>query len=289
MNEQNLAGSQMAKRDGAVIAEPAAKEDGQRSIQSVELGFRLIGCLEEASAPMGLKDLSAAAGMAPSKAHLYLVSFRRVGLVLQESDSGRYSLGPYALQLGLSALRKLDVARLSRDVLRALAADTGAASHLTIWGNRGPCLVQRVDGPWPLPLSLQIGYVLPIVPTATGRVFLSYLPRATTAQLIAEERARTREDIDYSEATISRIIEETRAREIARTDGLLNIGWSALSSPIWSHDGSIAAAITIVGPSSGFDTSLTGRIAKRLRAAAHEVSTQMGWGTGTWSVTKLSP
>jgi DNA-binding IclR family transcriptional regulator len=268
----------MAERGGAVTDGPMAKEDGQRSIQSVELGFRLIRCLEEAPGPLGLKELSAAAGMAASKAHLYLVSFRRVGLVQQESENGRYSLGPYALQLGLSAMRKLDVARLSRDVLRTLSEDTGEACYLAVWGNRGPCIIQRVDGPRPLPLSLQVGYVLPTVPTATGRVFLSYLPRAVTAALVAEERSVARENIDFTDAAIARIIEETRARELARTDGLLNIGWTALSSPILQHDGGIAGAMTVIGPNAAFDASLSGRVAKRLLAAAREVSAQLGWG-----------
>lgn len=268
----------MARRAAAGVEGAPPKEDSQRSIQSVELGFRLIRCLEEAPGPMGLKELSAAAGMAASKAHLYLVSFRRVGLVQQESESGRYTLGSYALQLGLSAMRKLDVARLSRDVLRQLSEDTGEASYLAVWGNRGPCIIQRVDGPRPLPMSLQVGYVLPTVPTATGRVFLSYLPRAVTAAIVEAERADVREGIDYSEAALSRIIEETRARELARTDGLLNIGWTAISSPILTHDGSIAGAMTVIGPNSGIDASLAGRVAKRLLSAAREVSSQLGWG-----------
>jgi hypothetical protein len=45
----------MAKREMATG--PSAKEEGQRSIQSVELGFRLIRCLEEAPGPLGLKEL----------------------------------------------------------------------------------------------------------------------------------------------------------------------------------------------------------------------------------------
>ena len=272
----------MARDDAGM--EASTREEGQRSIQSVEIGFRLIRCLEEAPGPLGLKELSAAAGMAASKAHLYLVSFRRVGLVAQESDTGRYTLGAYALQLGSSAIRKLDVARLSREVLRGLSEDTRETSYLAVWGNRGPCIVLRVDGPRPLPMSLQVGYVLPTVPTATGRVFLSHLPRAATADIIAQERSiaqergEARSGIDFSEAAIMRIIEETRARGIARTDGLLNIGWTALSSPILAHDGSIAGAMTVIGPSSAIDASLTGRVARRLLAAAREVSAQMGWG-----------
>ena len=50
---------------------------------------------------MTLKELALRAGMAASKAHFYLVSFKRVGLVAQDEVTGHYALGRYALDLGL--------------------------------------------------------------------------------------------------------------------------------------------------------------------------------------------
>jgi len=248
---------------------------GQRSIQSVEVGFRLIRALDEAPDALSLKDLAAAAGMTASKAHLYLVSFRRVGLVTQELDGGRYMLGPYALELGLSALRKLDVTRLSRETLHRLSEASGEACYLAVWGNRGPCIIQRVDGPGPLPMSLQVGYVLPTISTATGRVFLSYLPRARTEQVVAAERAVAWTG-GNSDAAIAKVIEEVRAHGMSRTDGQLNIGFAALSAPVFNHDGSVAAAVTVIGPSSSMDAALDGPVAQELRAATLELSQRLG-------------
>jgi DNA-binding IclR family transcriptional regulator len=256
----------------------APREDSQRSIQSVEFGFRLIRCLEEASGPLSLKELSARAGMAASKAHLYLVSFRRVGMVVQEESSGRYTLGPYALQLGLASLRKLDIGRLGRAALQELSSEAGEASYLAVWGNRGPCIIMRVDGPRPIPMSLQVGYVLPVASTATGRVFLSYMPRSVTAAVIEQERLLgDPHAAPADEAEIVRIIAETQAKGVSRTDGLLNIGFTALSAPVLAHDGVLAGAITVIGPSGGIDTSMTGRTAKLLRRTADSLTAQMGW------------
>ncbi len=255
----------------------ATRGESQRSIQSVELGFRLIRCLEEAPLSLSLKELSARAGMPASKAHLYLVSFRRVGLVAQEEVSGRYTLGPYALQLGLAALRKLDIGRLAHPALQDLSVETGEAAYLAVWGNRGPCVTVRFDGARPLPMSLQIGYVLPVIATATGRIFLSYLPRKTTAAVVAAERAEAASrGMNHDEAALEKIIAETRSRGVSRTDGLLNMGFTALSAPVFAHDGILAAAITLIGPSNGIDASFTGATARRLRKAAEGLSAQMG-------------
>ena len=51
-------------------------------IQSVEVGYALLDVLAHSPGPMMLRDLAAAAHMSAAKAHRYLVSFQRLGLVI---------------------------------------------------------------------------------------------------------------------------------------------------------------------------------------------------------------
>lgn len=53
-------------------------------IQSVEVGFALLEGLTRSRGPLMLKDVAASAGMSAAKAHRYLVSFQRLGLVTQD-------------------------------------------------------------------------------------------------------------------------------------------------------------------------------------------------------------
>ena len=77
-------------------------EKERAGIQSVEVGFSLVEALAQASGPLMLKDVAAAAGMSAAKAHRYLVSFQRIGLVTQDERNSRYDLGPAALKIGLA-------------------------------------------------------------------------------------------------------------------------------------------------------------------------------------------
>ena len=61
--------------------------DGRRSIQSVETGFPLLAALVDAGIPLTLRNLASRAGMTSAKAHPYLVSFTRVGLVQQDAST----------------------------------------------------------------------------------------------------------------------------------------------------------------------------------------------------------
>ena len=74
---------------------------------------------------MMLRDLGAAAGMSAAKAHRYLVSFQRLGLVVQDEHSTRYDLGPAALKLGLASLERLDAVQLARARMDALMRRSG--------------------------------------------------------------------------------------------------------------------------------------------------------------------
>ncbi len=63
-----------------------------KGIQSILLGFRLLQALTDADAPMSLKTLAAVSSMSPSKARMYLISFIETGLIVQNADTGLYTL-----------------------------------------------------------------------------------------------------------------------------------------------------------------------------------------------------
>ena len=62
-------------------ADGAVRGGAQRGIQSVEVGGQLLRALAHHGRPLALKDLARDAGMSPAKAHPYLVSFGKIGLV----------------------------------------------------------------------------------------------------------------------------------------------------------------------------------------------------------------
>src|SRR5690606_27814201 len=114
---------------------PAAPNDGRRSIQSVETGFPLLAALVDAAIPLTLRDLASRAGMTSAKAHPYLVSFTRVGLVQQDSASGHYELGPFALQMGLVSLQRLDPVRVALPHVNKLASQIGHTLAIAVLGS----------------------------------------------------------------------------------------------------------------------------------------------------------
>ena len=171
-----------AKRGGAA----------RLGVQAMETGVRLLQAMMQGERPAILKDLAARAGMAPPKALRYLVSACRSGLAVHHPATGTYSLGPVAIQLGLSALRHVDVVKLAAAELADIRDEIGCTTGLAIWGSRGPSfvLVEEMDDV--AVITVRVGAVMPILSSATGRMYGAHMTSQLIAPLIKAELARAR-------------------------------------------------------------------------------------------------
>jgi DNA-binding IclR family transcriptional regulator len=246
--------------------------DRRRGIQSVEVGFRLIAELAAAHDKLPLKALAQRAGMSPSKAHLYLVSFLRLGLVVQDAATSRYGLGPAAVELGIAAINQLDVVDLAREHLPATMEAARSSVSLAVWGNRGATVVYRIDAGLPVPLSVRVGYVLPLLTTATGRVFMANLPEREWMPHAALEDQVTPGALSRATASLPAIRETFSARTVGET----HAGFFGVSSPIYSSDDTIAAAVTALGLMGAGEVDLDGAVVDAVRRTAARISADLG-------------
>ncbi|MEK7346179.1 MAG: IclR family transcriptional regulator [Pseudomonadota bacterium] len=266
----------------------SSTKDGEKEragIQSVEVGFALLDVLAQAPGPLMLRDLAAAAHMSAAKAHRYLVSFQRLGLVLQDSTSTRYELGPATLRLGLATLSRLDAVKMARERLPALIEATGHTTALAVWGNRGPTLVHWQETPLAMPVSLRLGDVMPLLSSATGRCFAAFIGQGGATDkarpMIEEELALARKlgrsDLPSTPAQVQAMVQETRAQGLGRVVNVLLPGISGLCAPVFDADGHLVLGVVSLGSSATLDTAWDGPIAQRLRQFAQQLSADLGW------------
>lgn len=254
--------------------------DERLGIQSIELGFQILKALALHGRPMMLKDLAAQAGMAPAKAHRYLVSFLRIGLVEQDRRSGRYDLGGWCLELGLAGLARLDPARLAEPVLEGLCEKIHETVALSVWGNRGATIVRWVDAGEAITVNLRPGAVLPLYNSATGRAFAAFYKGPALKPLLQEELQLQAHTSGVALGTLRSNLEKTlteiRKRGLARASGSLTPGINGFSAPVFDHNGKMVAAVTTLGSVGNFDSDWDSPIAQAVRAAGHELSLRLG-------------
>src|SRR5579875_1913048 len=105
-------------------SEGARRSGSARRIKSISVGFALIRHLANAEDGLSPKDLGHLSGLSPSQVHMYMASFVVEGLAVQDPATARYDLGPYALELGLAAMRKTDAVEVARGAMLALRDET---------------------------------------------------------------------------------------------------------------------------------------------------------------------
>jgi DNA-binding IclR family transcriptional regulator len=256
-------------------------DTGQRAVQSVEVGGRLLLVLGRHPEPMSLKDLAAGADLPPARAHPYLVSFCKLGLVEQEPDSGRYALGPAALQLGLACLHQLDPMRIAGPLAAELAESTGYAVALAVWGNFGPTIVRMIEARQPLLVAMRAGTVMSVFRTATGRAFAAALPDARLAQGMSGavgDEPRPAGRLSRDEADIVRQArDDVRRHGVVRAEGRPIPSINAFSAPVFDHEGEVVLVITALGHQDDFPTAWDSPAAAAVRRTAEQISGRLGW------------
>lgn len=267
---------------------PTQAERPQRGIQSIEVGGQLLLALVHHGRPMALKDLARSAAMAPAKAHPYLVSFARLGLVEQNPDSGAYFLGPLALQLGLISLHQANPVQEATKLLPELAQRLGHTVAIAVWGTRGATIVRLEESPAAVHVNMRHGTVFSLANTASGRLFAAFQePAAARRQLEHERRllkARPEPAVAGmpgaptlpSWAAFEQQLAEVRTHGLSRSVGEVVPGVNAMAAPVFDHAGAMVLSITAIGPAGVFDTRWEGAISLALKSAAAQVSRRLG-------------
>jgi DNA-binding IclR family transcriptional regulator len=255
----------------------------QRAIQSVEVGGRLLLALSAHPTPMTLKDLAAGAQLPPSRAHPYLVSYGRLGLVVQDPVSGRYALGPAALQLGLTALHQCDPVRVAGPVAEALAAETGQAVAVAVWGNFGPTVIRMIDARQPLHVAMRAGTVMSPFGTATGRAFIAVMRPERLSDLMsatalgAPTTGTNSGGTDQHKTHLEEARSDYAAHGCNRAVGRPIPGINAFSAPAFDHDGEPVIVLTLLGHQDHVPSGWTSPMAAAVKQAAAEVSHRLGY------------
>jgi len=258
----------------------------RKGIQSIEVGFSILSVLMQSPRPLALKAICARCGLSPSKVHSYLVSFCALEVVVQDRDTGCYYLGPFALKLGLGFLDQFDLFSATRPVMADLADEISANIFLGVWGNRGPSIIYRVDGPLSQAvLDIRVGSVLPVLRSAVGRNLAAHLPDNLVRPYINAELEQMKPDRlgeDTVEdpktlVTTEKMLENIRRKGISRCRGGLMSDFTAISVPIFDYSGAVYGALTVMGRINSFDDSYDGVPARKLKEACRQISISCGY------------
>ena len=144
-------------------------------------------------------------------------------------------------------MSRIDEVEFAAESLKRLSAKFDVTGMVSIWGERGPTCIRLQRGSSLVGTDVGLGTIFPVLGSATGHLFLAYLPAAMTAPSTRRELASGRE---RGAAATTKSVAETVARVrrlgYAHADGHFISNLSALAAPVFDFQHELVAALTLI-------------------------------------------
>jgi DNA-binding IclR family transcriptional regulator len=252
-----------------------------RGVQSVEVGIGILFAFLSVQEPLKLRDIADQSGVSPAQAHTYLVSFKRLGLVIQDEQTGKYRLGPLALDLAIARMQTFDALKSAEHYAGLLCDQTGLTVSLSVLGAFGPTIVLIRDGQEEVYINTRVGTVYSLTGTASGMAFAAHLSEVEVRTAVDDER---RDPLGHRRVGLARSWEAVHEEILnIRKNGFATIspspvaGIRAISSPVRDHTGQVRMAFTILGTAGNPKVNPGSASCEALLAITRRMSFELGF------------
>jgi len=198
--------------------------------------------------------------------------------VARDPATQRYTLGDRLVELGMRAGRHPALRRVARPYLVQLGEDAGELAYLAVVDEEHVLYLDKVESRQPIRYIAEIGTRRPLHCTATGKLYLSFLPDAE-----ALERARRSSLLPFTPSTITEPARLRRELATIRTRGYavsreeLLEGVMGIAAPIVGPPDRMRGALVVAALTRGAAdreerfAKMVVRLARQVsRALAHE-------------------
>lgn len=242
--------------------------------RALERGIAVLRCFGVNTPELSLTEIVGRMGIPKATVFRILRTLCDAGMLERDEASGRYRVGPYALELGTAFLQALRLPSIASPYLERLAGECMESASAAILDEAQVVYVARAATRRWMSVNLQVGSRLPAYCTSMGRILLAYRPWEEVRALLARTplvayTPKTVTDLDR----IEEILLMARAAGYAVNDEELEIGLRSAAAPILLAPGRALAAINVSAPSSRVSLdALVGEFVPRLVRTAEEIS-----------------
>ena len=211
--------------------------------QAIDRATSLLIAILNSQEPPLLSELARQLDLPKSTTSRILGALERQSLIRRDRD-GAYLGGDVLMRFASAQNQDSALIARMRPVLEALAKLTSESINLAVPGNNELKLIDQVDGQYLLGATNWVGRHVPYHASALGKVLLAYGAVAIPNGSLQTRTSRT----ITSRTQLNAELEKVRKTGYAIINNELEEGLVAVAAPVYGHDGSVVAAISISGP-----------------------------------------
>lgn len=242
---------------------------------TVKKAFQILDLVARRDNRLTISDLSRELGISKSTVHGIANALERMGAVVRNDKTKRYTLGMTLFDLGRAVFARIDLRDIARPIMEELMRATRQSIFLGIRSGDHVSIVDIIESPQDLKITAPIGARLPLLIGATGKVFMATVAEHESSQLI--RTMGLRRDTERSITDPDRYMEEVhKARDCgyALDDEEYIQGVRAVAAPIHTPGRQISA-IWVVGFTQSMKVEKMTAIAIETKRAAEEISRKL--------------
>lgn len=244
----------------------------QYPIESVDRALRLLKMFRD-EPEIRLLDARAALDVGQSTAHRLLAMLCHHGFAVQDPRTRVYRAGPALLEVGLAAVRKLDLRETARPHLMTLAQESGETIHLANLEGTQVRFIDAVESAHALRVSARVGRLLPAQATSIGKAMLAALDPEVVEALF---RGKPLESVTAKTITdwgvLAEELDRVRSQGFATNDEESEEGVGSVGVSVTGASGRVLGGLSISAPRTRLNRAKRVRMAGLLREAADQIA-----------------
>lgn len=258
-------------------AAPGEASPDRTTLASVRNAARVLRAFSRAGQELGITELSRQLGLGKSTVHRLVTTLTAERLLERGSTPGRYRLGLVLYELGSNVTEHVDLHQAALPVIATLRHETGEMVHVAVLDGLEVVYVERLESRNLLPIFRQVGHRLPAHWTSSGKILLAALPPDELGRRLEEWRpvAQTPWTITDKGRLLSELTEVGR-RGWAQNNEEGHRGIVSVGAPIRGRDGTVMAAVSVVGDSARMRTMMR-RATTLVLESARLISRRLGY------------
>ena len=240
---------------------------------TIERVLDILDTVAASPKPLNATEINEVLGLPKATAHRLCTELESHGYLLKRINGKSYQPGNRLYDVAVGVLANARFSATRHAILTALSEKVGETCNIAYPDGLYMAYSDRVETKAPLRLQFSIGMRVPLYCTASGKLYLSTLPKSRRKSVIGklklEPQARnTITDPDLLLAEID-LIEK---RQVSIDNQELYEGVIAIAVPIKDRHGRFYSSLAIQAPVSRISVDSSDRYIPLLREAAHELS-----------------
>lgn len=225
---------------------------------------------------MGVSELSRKLGMGKSSVHRVLTTLAEQGFVTKTGDD-RYQLGLKLHELGQLVVSSLELRTVAHGPLERLRNDSGETVHVAVLEGADAVYVHRIESLATLRTFARVGRRVPAHTTSSGKCLLAFGPPEAVDVVVRAGLRRIGPRSITTEQGLRSALETIRTNGYVVSVEENERGVVSIGAPVFGHDGSCIAAVSMAGPTVRVSTDHLPKFIRMVRRCALDVSVGMGF------------